>query len=63
MRALGPALFLAALPGLFGQALPLWGTWSGLPTDFLDMDVAVDVRAESEDIEQLPAQRSVGMAS
>jgi transglutaminase-like putative cysteine protease len=45
------------------QALPLWGTWSGLPADFLGMDVEVDVRAESEAAAQLPAPRSVGMAS
>jgi transglutaminase-like putative cysteine protease len=44
------------------QALPLWGTWSGLPADFLDMEVEVDVRAESEDMQQLLAVRSVGMA-
>jgi len=29
-----------------GQALPLRGTWSGMPSDYLGMDVAVDVTVE-----------------
>ena len=45
------------------QALPLWGSWAGLPSDYLGMDVEVDVHAESEDTEQLTVQRAVGMAS
>ena len=45
------------------QAMPLWGSWAGLPSDYLGMDVEVDVRAESDDMEQLPHQRTVGMAS
>jgi transglutaminase-like putative cysteine protease len=28
------------------QAVPLWGTWSGFPSDYLGMDVEVDVSAE-----------------
>jgi transglutaminase-like putative cysteine protease len=30
------------------QALPLSGTWNGLPSSFLDMDVEVDVREGSD---------------
>ena len=30
------------------QAVPLHGTWAGEPGDYLDMDVTVDVRAETE---------------
>jgi transglutaminase-like putative cysteine protease len=28
------------------QAVPLWGTWSGFPADYLGMDVVVDVSAD-----------------
>ncbi|MDB5460784.1 MAG: transglutaminase domain protein [Caulobacteraceae bacterium] len=45
------------------QALPLWGSWSGAPADYLGMDVEVDVRTESEDTDQAPVRRSVGMAN
>ena len=30
------------------QALPLWGSWSGDSSDFLGMDVQVDVRSDDE---------------
>ncbi len=36
------------------QALPLHGTWAGLATDFLKMDVEVEVRAEDEAAADLP---------
>ncbi len=45
------------------QALPLYGTYAGAASDYIGMDVEVDVRTESEDMAQLPPQRSVGMAS
>ena len=44
------------------QAVPLHGTWSGLPTDYLGMDVDVDVRTENEALEQPSPARLVGMA-
>jgi transglutaminase-like putative cysteine protease len=44
------------------QALPLWGSWAGLPADYLGMDVEVEVRAESEAEAQPVVQRAVGMA-
>ena len=41
------------------QAVPLWGTWSGLPGDYLGMDVEVDVQAEDEGLAQArPAARA-----
>ncbi len=42
------------------QAVPLYGTWAGLPSDYLGMDVEVDVRAESELTMQPPHPRTVG---
>lgn len=45
------------------QATPLHGTWSGLPSDYLGMEVEVDVRDESEDVGQPPAPEPVGMAN
>ncbi len=36
------------------QATPLHGTWSGLSTDYLGMDVDVDVRTDNETSVQLP---------
>lgn len=43
------------------QAVPLHGTWAGLPADYLGMDVEVEVRTESEHLGQPPALRAVGM--
>ncbi len=42
------------------QAVPLHGTWAGLPSDFLGMDVEVDVQAQSEAPAQLLTARTVG---
>jgi transglutaminase-like putative cysteine protease len=44
------------------QAVPLHGTWAGLPTDYLGMDVEVDVHAEIEGLGQLSAPRAVAVA-
>jgi transglutaminase-like putative cysteine protease len=44
------------------QAVPLHGTWAGLPTDYLGMDVEVDVHAEIEGLGQLSARRAVAVA-
>jgi transglutaminase-like putative cysteine protease len=44
------------------QATPLHGTWSGLASDYLGMDVEVDVRTESDIPVQPPAARAIGMA-
>ena len=44
------------------QAVPLHGTWAGLPADYLGMDVEVDVRTEYDGPAQLPATRAVGLA-
>ena len=44
------------------QALPLHGTWAGLPTDYLGMDVEVDVRAEVDPAMQPAARLRVGEA-
>jgi transglutaminase-like putative cysteine protease len=44
------------------QATPLHGTWSGQRSDYLGMEVEVDVRTESEPMVQLPPARTVGMA-
>jgi len=44
------------------QAVPLHGTWAGLPSDYLGMDVEVDVRAESEGLGQLSAKPPVAVA-
>jgi transglutaminase-like putative cysteine protease len=43
------------------QATPLHGTWAGLRSDFLGMDVEVDVRSERAEVEQLPLSRAVGL--
>jgi transglutaminase-like putative cysteine protease len=42
------------------QAVPLHGTYAGLASDFLDMQIEVDVRAQSEDRMQLPKVAAVG---
>jgi transglutaminase-like putative cysteine protease len=34
------------------QAMPLHGTWSGLPADYLGMDVEVDVSVEGAALAQ-----------
>jgi transglutaminase-like putative cysteine protease len=44
------------------QAVPLHGTWSGQPEDYLGMDVEVEVRAECESAAQPSPLRAVGMA-
>ena len=44
------------------QAVPLHGTWAGSPTDYLGMDVEVDVRAEIEGLGQLSTPRTVAVA-
>ncbi len=44
------------------QAVPLHGTWAGLPADYLGMDVEVDVHAESEALGQLSPVRAVAVA-
>jgi transglutaminase-like putative cysteine protease len=43
------------------QATPLHGTWSGLASDYLGMDVEVDVRTEDEMDMQPAAARAIGM--
>ena len=45
------------------QATPLHGTWSGAASDYIGMDVTVDVRTEEAEHVHLPAPRAVGMAS
>ena len=45
------------------QATPLHGTWSGAASDYLGMDVEVDVRAEGDLMAQPPAQRAVALAT
>src|SRR6201996_3434207 len=45
------------------QAVPLHGTWAGLPGDYLGMDVEVEVRAENEMSQQPPPMAAVGLAS
>jgi len=42
------------------QATPLHGTYIGLPTDYLGMEVSVDVQAEDETIMPQPRLRAVG---
>jgi transglutaminase-like putative cysteine protease len=42
------------------QAVPLHGTWSGLPADYLGMDVEVDVRAEAETAVRHSPRRAAG---
>jgi len=44
------------------QATPLHGTWSGLASDFLGMEVEVDVRTENDGQRQPPAVKAVGVA-
>lgn len=44
------------------QATPLHGTWTGVPADYLGMEVEVDVRTESDLMVQPPSHRVVGMA-
>ncbi|WP_421932437.1 transglutaminase family protein [Phenylobacterium sp.] len=44
------------------QAVPLHGSWSGLPTDYLGMEVEVDVRDEGEVPMQPVAARAIGSA-
>lgn len=44
------------------QAVPLHGTWSGSPGDFLGMDVEVDVRAEYDPADLLSPSRTTGAA-
>jgi transglutaminase-like putative cysteine protease len=45
------------------QATPLHGTYFGMASDFIDMEVEVEVRTESAEVVHLPAPRAVGMAS
>ena len=42
------------------QALPLHGTWSGFASDFIDMEVSVDIDVEDEAVMQPPAKLRVG---
>lgn len=44
------------------QAVPLHGSWAGQASDYLGMEVEVDVRAENELVVQPPSQRTVGAA-
>ena len=44
------------------QAVPLYGSWSGEASDFIDMQVEVDVRAEPETVVQLTQPRAVAIA-
>ena len=44
------------------QATPLHGTYAGQASDYLGMDVEVDVRAEPEVLSQPTAQRAVALA-
>lgn len=44
------------------QAVPLHGTWSGSPGDYLGMDVEVDVRAEYDPADLLSPSRTTGFA-
>ena len=44
------------------QATPLHGTYAGRASDYLGMDVEVDVRAEPEVLSQPTAQRAVALA-
>jgi transglutaminase-like putative cysteine protease len=43
------------------QAVPLHGTYSGLASDYLGMDVEVDVHAELDSLMQPPPTRVVGL--
>lgn len=43
------------------QATPLHGTWSGDASDYVGMEVEVDVRTESEPVLQPPFSLAVGM--
>ena len=45
------------------QATPLHGTWSGAASDYLGMDVEVDVMAENDLVAQPPTQRAVALAT
>lgn len=45
------------------QAVPLHGAWSGLSSDYLGMDVEVDVRSDFDIAGQYSPSWSVGMAS
>jgi transglutaminase-like putative cysteine protease len=56
-------LVRVAIAGDPRQALPLHGAWSGLASDYLGMDVEVDVVAENDGLEQPLAARAVGLAS
>jgi transglutaminase-like putative cysteine protease len=56
-------LVRVAIAGDPRQALPLHGAWSGLASDYLGMDVEVDVFAENDGLEQPSAARAVGLAS
>ena len=42
------------------QALPLHGTWSGFASDFIDMEVSVEIDVEEEAVMQPPARLRVG---
>jgi transglutaminase-like putative cysteine protease len=42
------------------QALPLHGTWSGFASDFIDMEVSVEIDVEDEAVMQPPAKLRVG---
>jgi transglutaminase-like putative cysteine protease len=44
------------------QATPLYGSWAGEASDFIDMQVEVDVRAEPDTVVQLPPPRAVAIA-
>jgi transglutaminase-like putative cysteine protease len=55
-------LVRVAIAGDPRQALPLHGTWAGLPDDYLGMEVEVEVGAELDGLAQLSALRAVGQA-
>ncbi len=44
------------------QALPLHGTWSGFASDFIDMEVSVEIDVEDQAEMQPPAKLRVGSA-
>lgn len=45
------------------QAVPLHGSYFGDASDFIDMEVEVDVRTQTGEVVHLPAPLAVGMAS
>jgi hypothetical protein len=38
------------------QAVPIWGTWTGFPSDSLGMEVEVHITSESAEPARLPAR-------